>query len=101
MSRAVQRIPRESIVVATKTMSWTAPAVAHRFERFLRELDTAVLDIVHLLNITLTEWPKRFEGAVEALSRAKDQGKVRAGDVSCHGPGPIRAGAYPDAPYAQ
>ena len=44
-----------------------------------------MLDVVLLHFMTQPDWPRRYAGAMEALSRAKEQGKVRAVGVSCHG----------------
>ena len=96
VAKALQDIPRDDVVIATKSMSRTAWEVRRDIERFLRELDTDVLDIVLLHYLTETDWPRRYAGAMEALSRAQEQGKVRAVGVSCHGLGPLRAAAETD-----
>jgi predicted aldo/keto reductase-like oxidoreductase len=70
--------------------------VTRDIERFLRELDTDVLDIVLLHYMTRPDWPRHHAGMMEALSRAKEQGKVRAVGVSCHGLGALRAAAQTD-----
>jgi aryl-alcohol dehydrogenase-like predicted oxidoreductase len=93
VARALQAIPRDEVVIATKTMSRNATQVTRDVERFLRELGTDVLDVVLLHFMTQADWPQRYAGAMEALSRAKEQGKVRAVGVSCHGLGPLRAAA--------
>jgi aryl-alcohol dehydrogenase-like predicted oxidoreductase len=93
IARALQGIPRDAVVLTTKTMSRTAREVARDVERFLRELDVDVLDIVLLHFVTQAGWPKRYADAMEALSRAKEQGKVRAVGVSCHGLGALSAAA--------
>jgi predicted aldo/keto reductase-like oxidoreductase len=59
-------------------------------------LGTDVLDIVLLHFMTQSDWPHRYAGAMEALSRAKEQGKIRAVGVSCHGLGPLRQAAASD-----
>jgi aryl-alcohol dehydrogenase-like predicted oxidoreductase len=94
--RALQGIPRDEVVIATKASARSAQAVTRDVERFLRELGTDVLDIVLLHFVTRADWPQRHAGAMEALSRAKEQGKVRAVGVSCHGLGPLRAAAETD-----
>jgi aryl-alcohol dehydrogenase-like predicted oxidoreductase len=96
VARALQGIPRDSVVIATKTNSRTARAVTKDIERFLRELSVDVLDVVLLHFMTQSDWPRRYTGAMEALSRAKEQGKVRAVGVSCHGLAPLRAAADTD-----
>ena len=99
VARALQGIPREGVVIATKTMSRDAARVTHDVERFLRELGTDVLDILLLHFMTRADWPQRYAGAMEALSRAREQGKVRAVGVSCHGLGSLRAAA--ETPWAE
>jgi aryl-alcohol dehydrogenase-like predicted oxidoreductase len=84
-------VPRDDVVIATKIMSRTARRVTLDIERFLRELDTDVLDIVLLHSMTYADWPQRYAAAAEALVRAKEQGKVRAVGVSCHGLESLRA----------
>jgi aryl-alcohol dehydrogenase-like predicted oxidoreductase len=91
IARALQGVPRHEVVIATKTVSRTAEQVTRDVERFLRELGTDVLDIVLLHFVTQADWPQRCTGAMEALSQAKEQGKVRAVGVSCHGLGALRA----------
>jgi aryl-alcohol dehydrogenase-like predicted oxidoreductase len=93
VARALQGIPRHEVVIATKTVSRTAEQVTQDVERFLRELSTDVLDIVLLHFVTQADWPQRCAGAMEALSQAKEQGKVRAVGVSCHGLDALRAAA--------
>lgn len=96
VAKALQGIPRDAVVIATKTSSRTTEQVTQDVERFLRELDTDVLDAVLLHFVTQSDWPRRCTGAMEALSRAKEQGKVRAVGVSCHGLGALRAAAETD-----
>lgn len=96
IAKALRGIPRDAIVIATKTLSRTAKEVTQDVERFLRELGTDVLDIVLLHFVTQPDWPRRYAGAMEALSRAKEQGKVRAVGISCHGLGALRAAAETD-----
>ncbi len=93
IAKALQGLSRDGVVIATKTSSRSARAVTQDVERFLRELGTDVLDIVLLHFLTEPDWPQRYSGAMEALSRAKEAGKVRAVGVSCHGLGPLSVAA--------
>lgn len=52
-----------------------------------------MLDIVLLHCLTRSNWPKRYAGALEALSRAQEQGKVRAVGISSHNLGVLKAAA--------
>jgi aryl-alcohol dehydrogenase-like predicted oxidoreductase len=96
VARALRGIPRDAVVIATKTSSRTAREVTRDVERFLRELDTDVLDVVLMHYVTRPDWSRRYAGAMEALSRAREQGKVRAVGVSCHGLDVLRAAAETD-----
>lgn len=96
IAKALAGLPREDVVLATKTTARTAQDVTKDIERFLRELKTDVLDVVLLHFMTRADWPQRYAGAMEALSEAQAQGKVRAVGVSCHGWKPLQAAAASD-----
>jgi 1-deoxyxylulose-5-phosphate synthase len=96
IAKALTGLPRDKVVIATKTNAQNGEQVTRNVERFLRELSTDVLDVVLLHFMTQADWPRTHAGAMEALSRAKEQGKVRAVGVSCHGLGPLRAAAETD-----
>ncbi len=96
VAKALRGLPRDSMVITTKTMSRSAQGVTQDVERYLRELNTDVLDIVLLHFLSQRRWPKRYAGAMESLARAKEQGKVRAVGVSCHNLGALRAAVDTD-----
>lgn len=96
VARALQRVPRDQVVVTTKTTAKTELGVKKDVRRFLNELNTDVLDIVLLHGLSSERWPKRYAGAMHALSRAKADGLARAVGVSCHGLGALRAAANTD-----
>jgi len=93
VARALRSIPRDRVVIATKTTARAADAATRDIERFLKELGTDVLDIVLLHCMTERTWPQRYAGALEALARAKEQGKLRAVGISCHDLGVLRTAA--------
>lgn len=92
-ARALEAVPRERVVIATKTMSRKADQVTQDIERFRRELRIDVLDIVLMHFLSHADWPTRYAGAAEALLQAQAAGKVRAVGVSCHDLGALRAAA--------
>jgi aryl-alcohol dehydrogenase-like predicted oxidoreductase len=94
--RALWTIPRDRVVITTKTTSCTAGQVKRDLERFLKELHTDVLDILLLHFITRPNWPQRCAGAMEALSRAKERDQVRAVGISCHNLGALRVAVRSD-----
>jgi 1-deoxyxylulose-5-phosphate synthase len=91
VARAMRGIPRDSVVISTKTHSIDGKQVTKEIEQFLQELGTDVLDMVLLHGIRRPDWPAHRAGAMEALSRAQEQGKVRAVGVSCHSLEALRA----------
>ena len=97
--RALRDIPREEVVIATKTGSHNAKRVKKDIERFLKELDTDVIDIVLLHFMTQRNWPERCAEAMEELSKAREAGKIRAVGVSCHGFRALQAAAA--TPWAE
>ena len=81
---ALRILPRDQVVVTTKTTSRTPEGVRSDVERFLRELGTDYADIVLLHCLTEHDWTTRYEDSMEALSKCREQGLVRAVGVSCH-----------------
>jgi aryl-alcohol dehydrogenase-like predicted oxidoreductase len=96
IAKALRGIPRDEVVIATKTLARNAKEATQDVERFLKELNTEVLDILLLHFVTQADWPRNYAGAMEALSQAKEQGKVRAVGVSCHSLGALNAAAQTD-----
>ncbi|HHX64705.1 MAG TPA: aldo/keto reductase [Chloroflexi bacterium] len=93
VARALERVPRDRVVIATKTNSQSGARVADDVARFCRELGTDVLDIVLLHGVSSGDWPRRYADAMDALSRAKEAGMVRAVGISCHGLEALRVAA--------
>jgi len=52
--------------------------------RFLQELKTDYLDLCLLHCVTAADWPTQLRPQMEALTKLKTQGKIRALGVSCH-----------------
>lgn len=81
---ALRLLPRDQVVVTTKTTSRTASGVRQDVERFLDELGTDYADIVLLHCLKEHDWTTRYQDCMEALSACQAQGKIRAVGVSCH-----------------
>ena len=81
---ALRMLPREQVVITTKTTSRTASGVREDVERFLDELGTDYADIVLLHCLTEHDWTTRYQDCMEALSACQAQGMIRAVGVSCH-----------------
>jgi aryl-alcohol dehydrogenase-like predicted oxidoreductase len=93
---ALRQVSRDEVVIATKTTSKRGRQVTKDVDRFLKELGTDVLDIVLLHGLSAWDWPRRYGGAMGALTKAKEAGKVRAVGFSCHGLGALRAAVQDD-----
>jgi aryl-alcohol dehydrogenase-like predicted oxidoreductase len=84
VAEAIRRVGRQNVVVLTKTGSKTAAQVEADLARFRLELGIDTIDIVLLHSITAAQWTGEYEGAMEALAKAKQSGAIRAHGVSCH-----------------
>ena len=99
VAAAMKGIDRDSVVIGTKTVARSRSEAERAVRRFLRELETDALDIVLLHGITEGDWPERCAGAMEALSRERERGLVRAVGVSVHSLEALRAAA--DSPWVE
>ncbi len=93
---ALKTVPRDKVVILTKTHASTEKEMRADLDRFRREIGTDRIDIVLLHCMTSAEWPKRKAGAMAVLSEAKDKGIIRAHGVSCHDLGALRTAAGSD-----
>jgi 1-deoxyxylulose-5-phosphate synthase len=93
VKEALRQVGRENVVVTTKTTSRAPKDVEADVRRFLDEQGTDYLDIVLLHCLTEPDWPRRYAGAMETLSRLKERGVIRAVGVSCHNFGAFRQAA--------
>ncbi len=84
LKEALKSIPREKVVIMTKTISDTAKDQKADLDRYLREIGTDYLDIVLLHAETRPDWPERRKGAMEVLSEAQERGVVKTLGISCH-----------------
>jgi aryl-alcohol dehydrogenase-like predicted oxidoreductase len=90
LAQALRSVPRDRVVIATKTMSRSGRDVRADIDRFLRELGTDVIDVVLMHFLTRSGWSGDYLGAMDELTRAKQTGKVRAVGLSCHDLGALR-----------
>jgi aryl-alcohol dehydrogenase-like predicted oxidoreductase len=82
--KAMQGVSRATYSIQTKTNSRDFDSVSKDIDRFLRELNTDHIDSLILHCVTEDDWPTRFAGALEAMEKAKQTGKIRAHGVTCH-----------------
>jgi aryl-alcohol dehydrogenase-like predicted oxidoreductase len=96
VARACQIVGRENVTITSKTTSRDYESVKTDIDRFLTELETDCIDIVLMHCLTSDDWPQKCKGAMDALSEAKEAGKIRAHGVSCHDYGAFQEAARSD-----
>ena len=81
---ALKKIPRDKVVILTKTVANTADEMKEDLDRFRKELGTDYIDILLLHFLRAGDWNVQKKGVMEVLSKAREEGIVRANGVSCH-----------------
>jgi predicted aldo/keto reductase-like oxidoreductase len=84
LNEALKRLPREKIVILSKTHASTEEEMHKDLDRFRKEIGTDYLDIILLHCMTNKNWPEHKKGAMKVLSEAKEKKLIRAHGVSCH-----------------
>lgn len=84
IKEALKRIPREKVVILTKTHASTEEEMKADLDRFREELGTDYIDVMLLHLMRDANWPEQKAGAMNVLSRAREEGIVKAHGVSCH-----------------
>jgi aryl-alcohol dehydrogenase-like predicted oxidoreductase len=93
LCEALKTVPRDKVVIMTKTRAQTAGEMRQDLERFRKEIGTDYLDIVLLHAVTRGDWPERLKGAMETLSEAREKKIVRTHGISCHSLDALRTAA--------
>ncbi len=96
MKEALKYVPREKVVILSKTHATTAEEMKKDLDRFRKEIGTDFIDIILLHLMTDPDWPSEKQGAMEVLSKARKDGIIRAHGVSCHTLGALQAAADSD-----
>ncbi len=89
----LRQIPRDQVVLTSKTRATDAAGARADIERFRKELGVDCIDILLLHCMTSADWPNTLRGAMDVLSEAKEKGIVRAVGCSCHDFGALKAAA--------
>lgn len=86
---AIKGLPRENITLLTKL--WTYPdgsdrvqPVRENIDRMRRELGTDYIDILLMHCMTQGDWTENRKHYIDGLSKAKQDGIIKAVGVSCH-----------------
>ncbi|MBI2686696.1 MAG: aldo/keto reductase [Acidobacteria bacterium] len=84
VARALTTIPRDKVVLLSKTRANTAAEMKADIDRFRRELKTDYIDILLLHCMLDRDWNRKKRGAMDVIDEAQAKGVIRTKGVSCH-----------------
>ena len=84
LKNALRYIPREEVVIMTKSTSKSAREMRDDIERFRRELGTDYIDLLLLHAVREEDWPVQRRGAMDVINEYKEKGVVKSRGISCH-----------------
>ena len=84
LKEALKYVPREKVAILTKTHATTEDEMKSDLDRFRQELGTDYIDVMLLHLMRDENWPEIKAGAMNVISRAREDGIIRSHGVSCH-----------------
>lgn len=99
LKEALKRVPREKVVILSKTHASSEAEMKADIDRFRKELGTDYIDIMLLHCMMSDDWPEERKGAMNVLSEAREKGVIKAHGVSCHTLGALKSAAA--SPWVQ
>jgi aryl-alcohol dehydrogenase-like predicted oxidoreductase len=93
VASALKQLPRDKVVVMTKSDNRDPEGLRKDLDRYRRELGIDYIDIVLIHCVTEGDWTTRYRGCMDVLSEAKHKGTIRAHGCSCHSIEALRAAA--------
>jgi 1-deoxyxylulose-5-phosphate synthase len=93
VASALKQIPRDKVVVMTKSDTRDPAGMKADLDRYRRELGTDYIDIVLMHCMMEGDWTTRYRGTLDVLSEAKEKGIIRTHGCSCHTIEALRAAA--------
>jgi 1-deoxyxylulose-5-phosphate synthase len=84
LREALKTVPRDKVVILTKTNALTAAGVKADIDRFRKELGTDYIDILLMHKMMDSDWNVKMKGPMDVISEAQDRGIVKSHGVSCH-----------------
>ncbi len=81
---ALKKVPREKVIISTKTAARNAEAMKADLDRFRQEMGIDQIDIVLLHSRMRPTWTELDKGPMDVLAEAKEKRLVRSVGISCH-----------------
>ena len=81
------KMPREDVVVQTKSVAREAEVMRADLERFRKEIDTDYIDMVLMHCISENDgpnWTEKLKPCMDVMEEAKAKGQIKAHGISCH-----------------
>ncbi len=93
---ALKYVPREKVVILTKSTTRDAAGMKADIERFRQELNTDTIDILLLHCLMDPNWTGMMQATMDVISEAREKGHLRTFGVSCHDLGALKASVASD-----
>ncbi|MBM3793954.1 MAG: aldo/keto reductase [Acidobacteria bacterium] len=93
VKEGLKLVPRDKVVLLSKTRANTYQEAKADIDRFRRELNSDYIDILLMHCMLEGDWPERRKGVMDAITEAQEKGIVRTKGVSCHTIEALRASA--------
>ena len=84
LREALKTVPRDKVVIVTKSNSTSAAAMKADIDRFRKEIGVDTIDVLLMHKMEAADWPARMRGCMDVISEARDRGIIRSHGVSCH-----------------
>jgi 1-deoxyxylulose-5-phosphate synthase len=81
---ALKKVPRDKVVILTKTDASAPGQTKEDIDRFLKELGTDYIDILLLHTRMSPTWTDEDKGSMEIMAEAKQKKIIRSVGISCH-----------------
>jgi aryl-alcohol dehydrogenase-like predicted oxidoreductase len=81
---ALKTVPRDKVVIVTKTDAMTAAKTKADIDRFLKELGTDYIDILLLHTRMSPTWDQDDKASMDVMAEAKEKKILRSVGISCH-----------------
>jgi 1-deoxyxylulose-5-phosphate synthase len=84
LREALKTVPRDKVVIITKTNSKTAEGVRADLDRYRKELGVDYIDVVLLHALTAGDWNRTLRPCMDVIAEAREKGIVRSHGLSAH-----------------
>jgi aryl-alcohol dehydrogenase-like predicted oxidoreductase len=93
LREALKTVPRDKVVIMSKTQATTAAGMKADLDRFRKELGVDYIDILLLHVQTAADWNIRQRPVMDVITEAQEKGIVRTKGCSCHTLAALKAAA--------